>query len=172
MKEQTYRYYKDLPPWAKGVVIVGGGLVLALVGIRVYSALFPSEAQKKARELLDKVDQEIKQNENKGLKPSFTESQYVSFANDIYEGMRYAVGDNYGNVERILKMMQNNVDVAKLIKSFGVKQDYAFGIPTGSPKDLITFVNSELGDEYGGLSRRRVDSINKDWRNKGIKYQF
>jgi len=68
--------------------------------------------------------------------------------------------------------MNNDIDVAKLIKAFGVRQDYAFGVPTGSPKDLITFVNSELGDDYGGLTRYRVDAVNANWKKKGIKYQF
>ena len=44
---KVYQYYKDLPPWAKGVVVVGGAVVVYLVGSRVYRAVFPTEAQKK-----------------------------------------------------------------------------------------------------------------------------
>ena len=57
-----------------------------------------------------------------------------------------------------------------LIKAFGFRQDYAFGVPTGEPKDLFTFVNSELGNEYGGLWSGRVKGINSDWKKKNITY--
>ncbi len=172
MEKGFYKYYKDLPPYAKGALIVGGGFLLALAGMKAYKSLFPSAEEKKSREFVDNVKDEVDKYLKQGMKPTFADSQYNAFANDIHEGMRYAVGDDYGNVQRILLLMNNDIDVAKLIKAFGVRQDYAFGVPTGSPKDLITFVNSELGDDYGGLTRYRVDAVNANWKKKGIKYQF
>ena len=56
---KVYQYYKDLPPWAKGVVVVGGAVVVYLFGSRVYRAVFPTEAQKKNRELEKNIDSEI-----------------------------------------------------------------------------------------------------------------
>jgi hypothetical protein len=172
MERGFYKYYKDLPPYAKGILIVGGGVVLALLGMKAYKSLFPSVGERQSREFVRNVDDEVGKYKKQGQKQSFADSQYNSYANDIYEGMRYAVGDNYDNVERILLLMNNDLDVAKLIKSFGVRQDYAFGIPTGNAKDLITFVNSELGEDYLGLTRYRVNNINANWKKKGIKYQF
>ena len=169
---KVYQYYKDLPPWAKGVVVVGGALVVYLVGSRVYRAVFPTEAQKKNRELEKNIDSEISKLQSNGKKASFSDSNYNTFANTIYNSMRYAVGDDYGTVELTLKRMQNDLDVAKLIKAFGVKQDYFFGLPAGDKMDLFTYIQKELGNEYGGFTNYRVKRINEDWKKKGISYQI
>ena len=169
---KVYQYYKDLPPWAKGVVVVGGALVVYLVGSRVYRAVFPTETQRKNRELEKNIDKEIAKLQASGKKASFSDSNYNTFANTIYNSMRYAVGDDYGTVEVTLKKMQNDLDVAKLIKAFDVKQDYFFGIPAGDKMDLFTYIQKELGNEYGGLTNYRVKRINEDWKKKGISYQI
>jgi hypothetical protein len=169
---KVYQYYKDLPPWAKGVVVVGGAVVVYFVGSRVYSAVFPTETQRKNRELEKNIDSEISKMQGNGKKASFSDSNYNTFANTIYNSMRFAVGDDYGTVESTLKRMKNDLDVAKLIKAFGLKQDYFFGIPTGDKMDLFTFVQKELGNEYGGLTNYRVKKINEDWSKKGISYQI
>ena len=169
---KVYQYYKDLPPWAKGVVVVGGALVVYLVGSRVYRAVFPTEAQRKNRELEKNIDSEISKLQGNGKKASFSDSNYNTFANTIYNSMRYAVGDDYATVVSTLKRMQNDLDVAKLIKAFGLKQDYFFGIPAGDKMDLFTYIQKELGNEYGGFTNYRVTQINEDWKKKGISYQI
>jgi len=169
---KVYQYYKDLPPWAKGVVVVGGAVVVYLVGSRVYRAVFPTEAQRKNRELEKNIDSEISKLQGNGKKASYSDSNYNTFANTIYNSMRFAVGDDYSTVESTLKRMKNDLDVAKLIKAFGVKQDYFFGLPTGDKMDLFTYIQKELGNEYGGLTNYRVKRINEDWSKKGISYQI
>ena len=54
-----------------------------------------------------------------------------------------------------MKKMINDLDVAKLIKAFGKRPDYCFGIPTGE-FDLITYVQKELGSS----SILKVSDIN------------
>ena len=48
---KVYQYYTELPQWAKGAVVVGAGLVLFLVGKRVYRAVFPSDEERKNKQL-------------------------------------------------------------------------------------------------------------------------
>lgn len=172
MENKVYQYYKDLPPWAKGVVVVGGAVVLYLVGSRIYRSVFPTDAEKKNRELSRNIDREITDLRNQGKKPTYADSNYTTFANTIYNSMRFAVGDDYATVESTMKKMQNDLDVAKLIQAFGTRQDYAFGIPTGNPMDLFTYVQKELGNDWGGLTNYRVKNINADWKKKGITYQI
>ncbi len=169
---KVYQYYKDLPSWAKGVVVVGGAIGLFFVGRKVYQAIFPSDSQKRNRQLFQNVSNEISKYQSSGLKPSFPDSQYETWANTIYNSMRYAVGDDYATVELTMKKMMNNLDVAKLIKAFGKRQDYAFGIPVGDPMDLFTYVQKELGNDWGGLTNYRVRNINADWKKKLISYQI
>jgi hypothetical protein len=171
MQNKVYTYYKELPSWAKGVVVVGAGVVVAFLGYKLYKVVFPSASEKKGRELITSTDKEIRDAINRGLKATYPDSNYIGFASTIYEGMRYCVGDDYGTVETTLKKMQNDIDVAKLIKAFGMKQDYCFGIPESAPKDLFQFVQSELGNELM-LTNYRIKNINADWKKKGITYQL
>jgi hypothetical protein len=68
--------------------------------------------------------------------------------------------------------MNNDLDVAKLIKAFGQKQNYCFGVPSGGEMDLFTFVKKELGNDYGGLTDYGLQRVNKDWTKKGITYKI
>jgi hypothetical protein len=169
MKVEAYKYYKELPPWAKGVVVVGGAVALFFVGKKLYSIVFPSAEAKRNAELTRNIDTEIARLQ-KTQKATFPDSSYNTLANTIYNSMRFAVGDDYGAVQDSLKKMKNDLDVAKLIKAFGTRQDYAFGIPVGDKMDLLTYVKKELGNEYFGLTSYRVTNINKDWAAKKISY--
>jgi hypothetical protein len=166
--------YNQLGGRNKKLLLIGAGIVSFIILKKVYDLFFSIKAAeaRRNRELVDNVDKEIVKHSLRGFKPTFNDSQYNLYANQVYEGMRYAVGDNYGLVENILKLMKNDLDIAKLIKAFGFRQDYAFGLPTSQPKDLFTFVQSELGEDWGGLTNYRIDSINKDWKGKGITYKL
>lgn len=172
MANKVYTYYTELPAWAKGVVVVGGGLVAFLVLRSVYKAVFPSQEQKRNRQLIQDVNNEIKELQFKGQKPSFVDSQYLTFANTIFNGIRYCVGDDYGVVEDTLKKMKNDLDVAKLVQAYGKRRRACFGIPTGGEDDLFTSVQAELGQEFAGLTNYRIGRINADWKKKGITYQI
>lgn len=166
---KVYQYYKDLPQWAKGVVVVGGVAALFFVGKKLYTIVFPSAEAKRNVELSRNIETEIAKLQ-KLMKATYPESTYNTLANTIYNSMRFAVGDDYAAVQDTLKKMKNDLDVAKLIKAFGSRQDYAFGIPVGDKMDLLTYVKKELGNEYFGLSSYRVTNINKDWAAKKITY--
>ena len=166
---KVYQYYKDLPQWAKGIVVVGGSAALFFVGKKLYTIVFPSAEEKRNAELGRNIDTEIGRLQN-SQKATFPESTYNTLANTIYNSMKFAVGDDYGAVQDSLKKMKNDLDVAKLIKAFGSRQDYAFGIPVGGKMDLFTYVKKELGNEWGGLTAYRVTDINKDWAAKKITY--
>jgi hypothetical protein len=166
---KVYQYYKELPPCAKGAIVVGGVAALFFVGKKLYTIVFPSAEAKRNAELNRNIDSEIAKLQ-KFQMASFPDSTYNTLANTIYNSMRFAVGDDYGAVQDSLKKMKNDLDVAKLIKAFGSRQDYAFGIPVGDKMDLFTYVKKELGNEYFGLTSYRVTNINKDWASKKIKY--
>lgn len=172
IKDKLFKAWDGLPTWGKGVVGVAVATGLFFVGKKVYEKVFPSDSQKNNALMLKTINNEIDYYRSQGMINTFPESSYFEFANTCYEGMRYAVGDNYGAVEDTLKKMNNDLDVALLIKAFGSRQNYVFGIDSGSPMDLFTFVQSELGSEWAGLTSYRVNSINNNWAGKGITYKI
>jgi hypothetical protein len=169
MKDKLFRYYTELPTWAKGVVVVTATGAVALVGYRIYKALYPSQSEKVAKALLNSVKDDIQKLISQGLKPSFSDAQYQTFATTIWNGMKSCADDHYGDVELTLKKMKNNLDVALLIQAYGTRTLYCFGIPSGT-YDMMTAVRKELGNEWGGLTDYRVKSILADWQKKGITY--
>jgi hypothetical protein len=172
MQQKIYDYYKDLPPWAKGVVIVGVVGVVVYGGVKLARVIFPPKSKKDEKQLEKDIKEEIEVAQDKGLKPSYQDSNYTTFANTIYDSIRYCAGDDYGNAELTMKKMKNDLDVAKLIKAYGIRQRYCFGLPAGSKLDLFSTINAELGQEWFGLTNYRVRNINEDWKAKGITYQI
>jgi hypothetical protein len=169
---KIYDYYKDLPAWAKGIVIVGGVGIVAFAGIKIAKAIFPSKVRQQEQQQEKDLEQEIKDQEKQGKKQTFPDSNYLGFANTIYDSIRYCVGDDYANVVSTCKKMMNDIDVAKLILAYGTRQRYCFGVPVGNKLDLISTIRAELGQEWGGITDYRVTQINKDWESKGIKYKI
>jgi hypothetical protein len=95
-----------------------------------------------------------------------TPGEWAIIADQIYNDLRYsAVSDNKDNAALQLARCKNGADVALLIKSFGKRREYYFGIPAGSEMDLQQFVTSNL-------SSKQIAAVNDNYRRKGIKYQF
>lgn len=164
-------YYNGLPPWGKGVVVVAGAVVLYAVGKKVMRFVFPSATILRNQQLAKNVQSEVEKYRRE-MTPTYSDSQYMTFANTIYNGMAYCADDDYGMVEETLKKMRNNLDVALLIQAYGFRQRYCFGIPIESAQDLFTSVNAELGEEWFGITNYRVDNINNQWARTGITYRL
>jgi len=95
-----------------------------------------------------------------------TPGEWAIIANQIYDDLRYsAISDNKADATYQIARAKNATDVALLIKSFGKRREYLFGIPAGAEMDLQQFVRSNL-------SNTQIASINDNYKRKGIKYQF
>ena len=158
--------YNSLP---MPVQLAGYGVGLILL-YKMYKTIFKSAQEQTNQQIVNEANKEL-QTYLKKYKLSYAPSQYAAFANVIYESTKYGIGDNYGAVVDTLKKMRNNADVATLVKVYGSRQNYVFGIPAGEKRDLFTNIKAELGNEYGGLTSYRVRQINDDWTKKGITYK-
>jgi len=164
--------FKSLPPWAKGVVAIATLSAAGFVIYKVYKLATKDSTEKAEKNLFQQNQSELTQAVQQGQKPSYPISQYSAMANQIYDAIKYGVGDDYTGAMNTLKKMKNNVDVNLLVKEYGTRQLYNFGIPVGDKKDLFTAIRSELGNEWLGLSASKMDAVNKDWASKGITYRF
>ena len=109
---------------------IGGGLFVAY---KIFS-LLGKNSQAAGNAAIQTAAQKELIEYQKNNKLSYVPSQYEQFANIIYNSTMYGLGDNYGAVRDVLKLMKNNADVAKLITTYGSRQNYVFGIPQGEKK--------------------------------------
>jgi hypothetical protein len=111
--------------------------------------------------------QDVEKNLNAlGISLSKTKAEWDAIANTIYNNLRYsALDDNLNDAGYQVARVKNDADVFYLIKTFGKRQEYFFGIPTGSPKSLVEFINSNL-------TRDNINLINDNYSRKGMKFKF
>lgn len=150
------------------IALAGGGLYLVY---KTYSLLFKNAQEKTNQAIQDQTKKELDVI-LKNTKLTYPPSQYLAWANIIYNSTMYGLGDNYGAVRDVLKLMKNNADVLKLVQAYGSRQNYVFGIPQGEKRDLFTNLRAELGDEYFGLYTAKLNEINEDWLKKKISYKI
>jgi hypothetical protein len=162
--DKVYNYYKDLPPWAKGVVVVGGLGMVYIIGSKIYAATKP-----KPQDIVN-VENDIDKLEIK-MQPSYGDASYDQYANTIYNAQRTSMGNDSGAILDVAKLMKNDLDVAKLVKAYGTRQDYAFGFPTEKYGLFGAMRKGIESDLYGAYSYR-IGKVNSDWASKGITYQI
>lgn len=121
-----------------------------------------SQTEKEAEAAIDKY---LTGQINTG-KPTKSPGEWAIIADQIYNDLRYtAISDNKDSAAYQLARVKNGADVALLIKSFGKRREYYFGIPAGSEMDLQQFVT-------GNLSSAQIAAVNDNYRRKNIKFQF
>ena len=98
--------------------------------------------------------------------PTKTLGEWQLIANQIYNDLKYAsVSDDKKDAGYQIARVQNDADVAALIKTFGQRQEYYFGVPLYGLQDFVTFITSNL-------DRTELDKINNNYYRKGIKFKF
>jgi hypothetical protein len=170
------KYYGDLPTWAKGVVTVGG---IAIIGYITWNEIKKIKVKKDLKEAM-KVSNNAKSEANvlqrKGMKASYGETQYESFALKLVEAMN-GCGTTIDSVKQVFESMQNKTDVLRLIEFFGVR--YYSPCIASSP---ISYFRSYFDEKaFGGslqtwleydLSSSEIENINNILKGKNIDFKF
>lgn len=141
-------------PW--GILVVGGLVYWAGKELGFFST--PSGS-------LPAADRVIQEGAS-GSAPNFNDLQYQAFADTIHDALRDSwIADDKPTAKRVLLYMQNILDLAKLVKAYGDRTTYLFGIPDGPPKNLAQTIAGELSEED-------LEAINNIYRLRGIQYSF
>jgi len=155
----TGKFLADTPRWAKGLVVA------AVIGGVVYVI---AKATKKGNGTsLPDVQGDIKELQKKGQVASYSKGQYDLFANKLKQAF-YSYGTDEAAVYSVFGQMNNDLDIAELIKSFGIwKVEGSIWRPfdTRGDGDLSAWLTSELDSD-------EIKQVNTLLANKGIKYQF
>ena len=102
-----------------------------------------------------------------GGTPTKSDATFGIMANQFYEYLKYSKFDDNKKAafEMLYTRIQNDADIAKMMKYFGLRQEYAFGIPVGRPKDFNQFVTSNL-------SKTQIDLLNQVYQKSKMKIRF
>lgn len=147
-------FFKDIPGWAKGVILIIIVLLISWIIYKFYKNIKPKSDEEKAVE--NEKDQLVK----KGQKPTFGQSTYQGYADRIQtENMSFNTDEEaiYG----IFKTFKNDLDVVLLIQAFGQRRPFA----ETQEKSLPGFLAADL-------NKNEIGEINKILQQKGIKYRF
>lgn len=98
-------------------------------------------------------------------KPTKTPGEWKLIADTIHRNLgTSAISDNKADAVYQVCRIQNDADAAWLLKQFGYRNEYYFGIPTGT-KNLPSFLVSNLSDS-------QLNTIRWNHTNKGIKLKI
>jgi len=171
MKEQLGNYFKELPSWAKGVVVVGGLVVIYSV-YRSISNRIKSEAAKK--KLLNNKS-ELKDRKDRGEVSTYSKSQFDGWANSLVQQFSgcdveftpFGLSTSGQMLYDIASRLYTDVDFLELVDSYGTRTYDECGWWTGDLKDftLQESVTSELSDT-------EIGKINTKLASNGLTYQF
>jgi hypothetical protein len=110
---------------------------------------------------------DIEKNLNaRGIDLTKSKAEWDQIADTIYNDLRFsALADNKADAGYQISRVKNDADIIYLIKTFGKRQEYLFGLPSGSPMGLSEFITSNL-------DRTNIDLINDNYSRKGMKFKF
>lgn len=158
--------FNNLPGWAKGAIAVVGTGVAVLVGYGIYSAV--KGRIKMAGDYKEQKDvkDDIKDLAENGVKPSYSDSQYSGWANQIFAALDGYTSDEL-SVYRVFANMKNDADVLKLINAYGIRE-----ISSGAGNPTPNFKGTLAGAITDEFDHAEITQINKILGLRGIKIKF
>jgi hypothetical protein len=167
---------KSINGWLRGAIWVGTIAVVYIGGKSIYTKIFPSEAERKAKQQEQDVNNEVIKFQT-SMQPSYEKSVYDDFANKVYTDCKEGSDLQSSSLEDILKKMNNNLDVALLMQSYGTRTHYGWfgslgGIMNSYQWGLLTAAQNCFDSDKFGVTFWRKGSVNSDWAKKGITYQI
>lgn len=184
--QRIFDYYKSLPSWAQGVVVVGGLAAVYFAGRGIIKKIKSQADLLKERETLKSVSSDLKKLISQGIKKSYSDSQYKTWSDQIekqFSGCDWDEGLFKVNVPviggwsgsgakmyNILSQQKNDADFLALQEAYGIRKydqcgPRIFGISGDFEGSLPQAVADELQEE-------EITVINKMLTGKKINYQF
>ena len=181
-QNKALEIWSGLPTWAKGVIAIAGVGIVYFTTRSIIKRIRGKADEKKQRQTLQAQQTELRNLQNTGMRPSFSESQYKMWADAIqnqFDGCDF--GQNVFSadvpligywsasgkkVKDIVNQLKNDLDFLKLTEAWGMRTYDQCGIGTG---DVTGNLSYALSDE---LDRGEIMGLNNILKKKGIKYQF
>jgi hypothetical protein len=168
--------YNQLPSWSRGIIGVVGVVAIAFVGYNIYSKIKKAKDLKEANVGAREAESEINALIRKGIKPSYSPSQYTNWVQRLVEAMNDC-GTDEKSVYSVFENMKNKADVLSMIKSFGIQYYRPCGATQPISYAKYLFDNKSFGGSLAtflqyDLSVSEIAKINKILEGKKIDYKF
>lgn len=176
MANKVFDYYKELPSWAKGAVVVGGIAISYFVISRTISRIRKAKDIKDVQKETDYANRDLLELARKGIKPTIDRTQMEIIIKSLEDAMN-GCGANQTRIENAFKKLNNEADLKMLIRDFGVRyytpcaisSPISYGIYLTDNKHfggtVATWLNYDLGTSD-------VNKINKILADKKINFKF
>jgi hypothetical protein len=174
--EKIKNYYSQLPQWSKGILVVGVTGIAFIVGRTIYLNARKKREIQTANKAALMAETEIKGLEQQGVKATYTNSQYESFAQTLNEAMN-GCGTNEESIYEVFRKIKNEIDIRKLISTFGVR----FYRPCEVTQPISYFRYQFNNEAFGGslsqmlayeLTSSEIKEINTILKSNNVNYSF
>ena len=172
-------WFKSLPWYAQIGLFI---LVLVLLYFFVYKPIKAKLSSGNYQAAVNQSQTALNQLAQQGVKPSYGEAQYTSYANSLTSAFDGCTGANNANqfwsiLEPIFQAMKNDADVYALIKAYGVRTFDKCGLFTG---DFTGDLSASLGEKFSGTEgwiiavgeKDGLPYINKILKKNSIVFTF
>lgn len=139
-------WFRSLPPSYQFLVIA----IVAFVVWRIY-VKFTAYQKANASSVAQKA--ELKVLEEKGIKPSFAQYTYDSWAEKLYTAMKGA-GTDEGMIFSVFKQLKNDVDFIRLDQAFGIRDTYTMRVWLKDDLSSSDIQAINAGLKVKGLTKR------------------
>jgi len=143
--------YSQLPPWAKGTVVILSIVIVAGVGFALYRGIKKGienlQENAEEREQRKELESDLEKLEKQGVKPTISDADATALVNQIKTGLDGCEmsGTEIQIKDAILQKIQNQADWVLLQQKFGKQLIDNCGLGTGDTEyDLKTLLMEQL----------------------------
>jgi hypothetical protein len=160
--------YKDLPSWAKGVVVVGGIAIIYFTTKSIIKSVANASKMQDAKREADEAKDELYRLAQQGIRPTLSQSQLEGMCQELISAFD-GCGTDEGAVKRVFQKIKNDADVLSLIATYGARSYDDCNITEG------------LGNTTSSLSKALTNEMNSSdvktnvndvLQQRGVKYRF
>lgn len=148
MEKGVYKYYQELPSWAKGAVAIAIIGAVGIIGYTIYKKVRNIQDKIQSNETADSAEDEYLRLKKQGQKLSFPQPNYFSAANSVktaLDGCETYVGEEDA-VFAVLNVVKKPIDWYYLVNVFGSRKIDDCGFGGDTVYALPELLSSQLGN--------------------------
>lgn len=176
MANKFYDYYKDIPTWAKGIVVVGGIAIVYFTAKQLIKRIRTQAERQFDIQESESANTDLKNLEKQGVKPTLSNTQIDNIINALVESMNDC-GTDEEKVYAQFRKLNNLADVYALIKKWEIRYYRPCAATQPISYSRYLFNSKAFGGNIStwlsyDLTTSEIAKVNKILSDKGIQYKF